>query len=165
MDADGVHATVARALSDAGLDRNGRSRWYARSPELVWLAQLDRATARPWSLLFGALVRTWSPDNDWPHYPDAHLAQDYALYGSGVPPAAALSRFGDHRSYFTMIMDHAHTLVSDDERRQAADFMARELATLFRRVANLDALAAAVHAQEVGGFVHPRLQQLAHGDG
>ena len=88
---------------------------------------------------------------------------DYVLHDSGVPDAAPQSRFDDHRSYFTMIMDHRHTLVPDLERSQAVDFMARDLATLFRRVATLDALASAVRSGEVGGFVDRRLRQLAHG--
>ena len=163
LDADGVHATVSSALTDVGLDRKGRSRWYSRLAELVWVAELDRTTVRPWSLVFGAVIRSWSPDIEWPSYPDAHLSQDYALYDSGVPGEAAQSRFDDHRSYFTMIMDHSHTLVSDDERIQAADFMAWDLATLFRRVATLDALASAVRARQIGGFIHPRLRQLAQG--
>jgi hypothetical protein len=163
VDASAIHAAVSRALTDVGLDRRGRSRWYARSPELVWVAQLDRTTARPWSVVFGVVIRSWSPDNEWPSYADAHLFQDYALYDSGVPGAAAQSRFDGHHSYFTMILDHRHTLVPDLERSQAVDFMARDLATLFRRVATLDALASAVRSGEVGGFVDPRLRQLAHG--
>jgi hypothetical protein len=163
VDAGAIHAAASRALKDVGLDRRGRSRWYARSPELVWMAQLDRATARPWSVVFGVVIRSWSPDNEWPSYPDAHLFQDYALYDSGVPDAVAQSRFDDHHSYFTTIMDHRHTLVPDLERREAVDFMARDLATFFRRVATLDALASAVRSGEVGGFVDPRLRQLAHG--
>jgi hypothetical protein len=58
---------------------------------------------------------------------------------SGVPDAAAQARFDDHRSYFTMVMDHRHALVPNLERSQAVDFMARDLATLFRRLATLDA--------------------------
>lgn len=163
VDAGAIHAAVSRALTDVGLDRRGRSRWYARSPELVWVAELDRATARPWAVVFGVVIRSWSPDNEWPSYADAHLFQDYALYDSGVPDATTRSRFDDHQSYFTMIMDHKHTLVPDPERSQAVDFMARDLAALFRRVVNLDALVSAVRSGEVGGFVDPRLRQLAHG--
>ena len=161
MDADGVHAAVVRALEDVGLERKGRSRWYARSAELVWVAQLDRYMAKPWGLVLGAVVRAWSPDDEWPQYADAHLIQDYTLYGRGVPAAAALSRFDDHRSYFTMVMDHRHSLVSDHERIEAADFMARDVAALFVRVATLDALVALVRTKELGGSVDPRLARLA----
>lgn len=152
---------VSRALSDAGLDRKGRSRWYARSAELVWVAHLDRYSAKPWGLMLGAVVRAWSPDDEWPQYADAHLFQDYTLYDSGVPAAAEQSRFHDHRSYFTMIMDHAHSLVSDHDRIEAAGFMARDVAALFRRVATLDALVSSVRTKELGGWVDPRLGRLA----
>ena len=155
---------MSRALFDVGLDRKGRSRWYARSAELVWVAQLDRYSARPWGLISGAVVRAWSPDDGWPQYADAHLFQDYTLYGGGVPAAAMQSRFDDHRSYFTMIMDHTHSLVSDHERLEAVDFMARDVAALFRRVTTLDALATSVRTKELGGWVDPRLGRRAGDD-
>ncbi len=104
----------------------------------------------------------WCSGSSFGHGALAHFVQDYASYDSGVPDAAAQSRFDDHHSYFTMIMDHRHALVPDLERSQAVEFMAPDLATLFRRIATLDALASAVRSGELGGFVDPGLRHLAH---
>lgn len=156
-----MHRLAARALTDAGLERHGRSRWTRRSDELVWVAELDRgASWSRWTAMFGAVVRAWSPDADAPHVHHAHVSQEYARYGDVVPPAAAGTRFDDHLSWYTAAFDHTHELLTADDRAEAFAVMAADLVRLFDRVRTREELVAAVEAGEVGGFVHRRLRGL-----
>lgn len=140
-----MHRLAASHLDAVGLDRRGRSRWYAASSELVWVAELDRSGARPWSVGFGVVVRAWltSPTTSF-HSSDGHYVQEYASHPSGVPASAAQYRWDDHASYFTACFDHRHELVDEAERDTACRYLAEDLAALFRTVATTAALVEAV---------------------
>lgn len=161
MEAKQVHRLAADAMSSVGLVPAGRSRWFLTSDDLVWVAELDRGSASsPWSLQFGCVVREWLPDASSPGYADCHVSQDYSNHGSIVPPPAASSRFNDHRSYFTLVFDHRHDDITEEERREAFECMAADLAGLFGDTATVEDLAAAVRQETLGGLVHRRVREL-----
>jgi hypothetical protein len=109
--------------------------------------------------MVGIVVREWHPDLAAPRHNDGDVMVGYPALGDSVPPAAARSRFDDHRSYFTMVFDHRHDLAGEDERRAAFAFMAEDLARLVREVSRVADLRAAAAGLFTGGFVRGRLRR------
>ena len=146
-------------MTRAGFESRG-SRWFSTSRELCWVFELDRGSS--WAklgMLVGVGVRAWLPGNGVARANDGHLYIEYPLLGSAVPPEAIGTRFDDHGSYFTMAFDHAHDLVSEEERRRAFDFMAADLAELVNRCSTEEELRSAVAAGTFdSGYVDPRLR-------
>jgi hypothetical protein len=163
MDAEAVRQLVAESLNSTKLTRLGRSRWVMESPELIWVVEVDRASAwGSWAVRLGAVVRDWAPDRASPHASDGHLYQDYVNHGRGLPPGIESTGPSDHLSYFAMVLDHRHDNVSDAERRTAFAFMADELDLLVSEVRSTSQLATlAVSDRCTGAFVDPRLREVA----
>ncbi|MCW2936779.1 MAG: hypothetical protein JWM19_7741 [Actinomycetia bacterium] len=104
--------------------------------------------------MVGIVVREWHAGLAVPRHSDGDVMVEYSALGDAVPPAAARSRFDDHRSYFTMVFDHSHDLAGEDERRAAFAFMAGNLARLVQELPTVADLRAAVAAGLFnGGFV------------
>lgn len=133
------------------------------SDDLTWIFEMERGAAwSRWAMTVAAAVRAWmanEPDEAGSRANNGHVIVDYALLGSGVPPEAKGTRFDDHRSYFTMMFDHTHDLVTANERSRAFGYMAKDLGRLAHEYATLGALRQAI--SEVvfhSGFVDRRLR-------
>jgi hypothetical protein len=159
VDAGDIRKLVAEAFRAGPFERVAAGRWQARTEELIWAFDLDRGRSwSAWSVMVGIVVREWHAGLAVPRHDNGDVMVEYAALGDAVPPAAAGSRFDDHRSYFTMVFDHRHDLAGEDERRAAFAFMAGDLARLVREVPMAaDLRAAAAAGLFTGGFVHPRL--------
>ncbi len=163
MDAEAVRQLVAESLNSTSLTRLGRSRWVKESTDLIWVVEVDRASAwGSWAARLGAVVREWAPDRASPHASDGHLYQDYVNHGRGLPPGVESTGPSDHLSYYAMVLDHRHDQVGEEERRAAFTFMADELDALVSNVLTTSELASlAVSDRCTGAFVDPRLREVA----
>jgi hypothetical protein len=163
VDAGVVRRLITDAFQESPFERVGAGRWQARTEELIWAFDLDRGQSwSAWAVMVGIVVREWHADLAVPRHHDGDVMIEYAMLGEAVPPAAASSRFGDHLSYFTMIFDHRHDLVSEEERAEAFTFMAGDLAYLIQELPTVSDLRAAVAAGRfTRGFVRPRLREMA----
>lgn len=104
-------------MDAAGIDRARGARWFVMSDEITWIFEMDRgASWSRWAMTVAAAVRAWLADETGSRAHNGHVIVDYSLLGSGVPPEVTGTRFDDHRSYFTMMFDHTHELVTVDER-------------------------------------------------
>lgn len=107
----------------------------------------------------GATVRFWVGDEAIPRANNSHVVVDHALLGSAVLHDAASTRFDDHRSYFTMLFDHTHDVVTVDERRRSFAWMAKDLDRLTQEHATVDALRQAISIRRFdSGSVDRRLR-------
>lgn len=160
VDASQVRRLAVTAMDAVGMDRARAARWFAVSDELIWIFEMDRgASWSRWAMTVAAAVRAWLADEAGSRANNGHVIVDYALLRSGVPPEAAGTRFDDHRSYFTMMFDHTHELVTVDERSRAFDYMARDLGRLSHKYSTLDALRLAIsEGTFASGFVDRRLR-------
>lgn len=163
MDAEAVRQLVAESLNATRLKRVGRSRWLSESTDLIWVVEVDRGSAwSSWAVQLGAVVRQWAPDRTSPHASDGHLYQDYVNHGLGVPPGAESTPYSDHRSYFSMALDHRRDQISEADRRTAFTYLADELDLLVSTVQTTSQLAALARSETSdGAFVDPRLRELA----
>jgi hypothetical protein len=110
--------------------------------------------------MVGIVVREWHAGLAVPRHNDGDVIVEYSALGDAVPPAAARSRFDDHRSYFTMVFDHRHDLAGEDERRAAFAFVAGNLARLVQELPTVADLRAAVSSGLFnGGFVRRGLRE------
>jgi hypothetical protein len=161
VDAGDIKRLVAEAFRADPFERVAAGRWQARTEELIWAFDLDRGRSwSAWSVMAGILVREWHAGLAVPGHHDGDVIVEYPVLGDAVPPAAAMSRFDDHRSYFTMVFDHRHDLAGEDERRAAFAFMAGDLARLVRELPTVADLRAAVAAGLFNsGFVCRGLQK------
>jgi hypothetical protein len=155
VDAGDIRRLAAEAFRAGAFERVAAGRWRARTEELSWAFDLDRGRSwSAWSVMVGIVVREWHVGLAVPRHNDGDVMIDYSLLGDAVPPAAAESRFDDHRSYFTMVFDHRHDLAGEDERRAAFAFMAGDLARLVGELPTVADLRAAIAAGLFdGGFV------------
>ena len=118
-------------MDAAGIDRARGAQWFVMSDEITWIFEMDRgASWSRWAMTVAAAVRAWLADETGSRAHNGHVIVDYSLLGSGVPPEVTGTRFDDHRSYFTMMFDHTHELVTVDERSRAFDYMAKDLKRL-----------------------------------
>jgi hypothetical protein len=161
VDAGDTRRLVAEAFRAGPFDRVAAGRWQVRTEELIWAFDLDRGRSwSAWSVMVGIVVRAWHAGLDVPGHRDGDVMIEYPALGDAVPPAAAGSRFDDHRSYFVMVFDHRHDLADEEERRAAFAFMAGDLARLVREVPAVADLRAAVAAGLFnGGFVCRALRE------
>jgi hypothetical protein len=161
VDARDIWRLAAEAFRAAPFERVSAGRWQARTEELIWAVELDRGRSwSAWSVMVGIVVREWHAGLVVPRHNDGDVMVEYSALGDAVPPAAAGSRFDDHRSYFTMVFDHRHDLAGEDERRAAFAFMAGNLARLVQELPDVTDLRAAVAAGLFdGGFVRRELRE------
>jgi hypothetical protein len=161
VDAGDIRRLAAEAFWTGPFERVAAGRWQARTEELIWAFDLDRGRSwSAWSVMVGIVVRQWHGGLAVPRHQDGDVVVEYGVLGDAVPPAAAGSRFDDHRSYFTMVFDHRHDLADEDERRAAFAFMAADLARLVRELPVVADLHVAVTAGVFnGGFVCRRLRE------
>jgi hypothetical protein len=164
VDAGDIRRLAAEAFRAAPFERVSAGRWQARTDELIWAVDLDRGRSwSAWSVMAGILVREWHGGLVAPRHNDGDVIVEYSALGDAVPPAAAGSRFDDHRSYFTMVFDHRHDLAGEDERRAAFAFMAGDLARHVRELPAVADLRAAVAAGLFdSGFVRRGLREAKH---
>jgi hypothetical protein len=160
VEAHEIRHLVVTAMDAAGMSRARGARWFVTSDELTWVFELDRGAA--WSrraMTVGAAVRAWTGDEAIRRANNGHVVVDYALFGSAVPDEAVGTRFDDHRSYFTMMFDHMHDLVTVDERLRSFEWMAKDLGHLTHEHTTVDALRQAVSVGSFeSGFVDRRLR-------
>jgi len=163
VDAGVISRLITDAFRGSRFERSGAGRWQARSEELIWAFDRDRGRSwSAWAVMVGVVVREWHVDLAVPRSRDGDVMIEYAMLGEAVPPAAVGSRFGDHLSYFTMVFDHRHDLVGEEERAAAFAFMAGDLADLVQELPTVSDLRAVVAAGRFSrGFVRPRLQEMA----
>jgi hypothetical protein len=159
VDAAELRKAAASSIGRVAERRGRASRWHIASRELTWVIELDRgASWSPWALALGCAVRSWRADDDVPRVAGCDVQIDYAMLPSGVPDAALGTRFDDHRSYFTMVFQHAHDLVDDGERIEAFQYCADDVRGLATRLATVAALRQAVRdGVFASGFVDRRL--------
>lgn len=161
MDAGALRRLVTEAFEESPFERVAARRWQARTDELIWAFDLDRG--RPWSawaVMAGIVVREWHADLAALRHHEGDVMIEYPMLGEAVPPATAGSRFDDHLSYFTMVFDHRHALISEQERRAAFRFMASDLVRLVQELPAVSDLRTAVTAGLFSrGFVRSRLRQ------
>lgn len=160
VDSAGIGSAVRAAMHHPEFDRHGGSRWSRTSDELFWVFEADRGASWARSgLMVGVAVRTWLDGGRPPRANDCHVYIEYVHLGDAVPVEASAGRFNDHRSYFTMVFDHTHDLISDAERTRAFQFMAADLLGWARRVREVSDLREAVESGVLdSAFVDPRLR-------
>jgi hypothetical protein len=163
VEAKEVRRLVVKAFAASPFERVAAGRWRADTGELIWVFDLDRGRSwAAWSVMVGVVVREWHPELAALRHNNGDVMIDYSLLGSAVPPAAAGSRFDDHRSYFSMVFDHRHDLVGEEERAEAFAFMASDLAAIVGRLPAVADLRAAVAAGQFrSGFVCRQLLEGA----
>jgi len=161
VDAGEIRKLAGEALSAGPFERVAAGSWRASTEGLVWAFGLDRGRSwSAWSVMVGIVVREWHAGPAVSGHHDGDVMIDYSLLGEAVPPAAAGSRFDDHRSYFTMVFDHRHDLAGEEERRAAFAFMAGDLASLVAELPTVEGLRAAVaDGLFSGGFVRRGLRE------
>lgn len=161
MDAREFSKLVRESLQEAQFRRDGTA-YHWRSEQLIWVVEPERHRGEAkWSFRIGCLSRALAPGKESPHDNECHLMSDYVFFGDSVPDAAAGTRFDDHRSYFTMAFDLDHGLISDEERRMAVLFAARDLADRMGAVGTIDDLAGLLRRKElVNAFVSRDLKEL-----
>jgi hypothetical protein len=143
MDATTLHAAASKAMNAETFERRGRSRWFAIKPDLLWLFELDRGSHSSWAMMVG--VQPTDGDKSLPsHADECAVYIEYSMLGSRVPDEAVDNRFGDHKSYFTMVFDHRHDLINHGEREGAFRFMAEDLQAYAARIHTRESLLAAV---------------------
>jgi hypothetical protein len=143
MDATTLHAAASKAMDAETFERRGRSRWFAIKPDLLWIFELDRGSHSSWAMMVG--VQPTDGDKLLPsHADECAIYMDYSMLGSRVPDEAVDSRFDDHQSYFTMVLDHRHDLINHGEREGALRFMAEDLQAYADRIDTRESLLAVV---------------------
>jgi len=161
MDTREFSKLIGESLQAAQFKRDGTA-YHWRSEQLIWVVEPERRRGEAkWSLCIGCLSRALEPSEESPHENECHLISEYVYFGESVPEAAVGTRFDDHRSYFTMAFDLDHDLISDEERRAAVLFAARDLAERMGAVRTVDDLAGLLRRKElVNAFVHRDLKEL-----
>ena len=170
------------AMRDAQFERHPPT-WHWPTDELVWAVELNHALyGSSYSVEIGIWPRAFDPSLTWrpgPHSspPDGRLPcvgdcpmsiayEDLRAIESVRPPAATSdSRFSDHSSYFTMLMDLKRGHVSDAEREEAIVTVAVRLAALPAVVPTLKALSRRyAEGMFEAAFIHRDLRPLLESD-
>ena len=170
MDSRQFKKIVSATLKEAGFAQHG-SRWVFETGELAWIIELEKSRySDRWNVGVGVSLGP-TGSRIAPTLNACAIQIGYELLPHGVPASAATSRFNDHRSYFSMVLDLGHDLLSDKERADAVQFMATSLKEMVELATSTEDLARLYRRGNFkAGFVSRKFKEemeslVPNGDG
>ena len=148
---------IERSLAKHGFQRAKRA-WRRKGPELIWIVEVTKSPSwrKDWGVDIG--IQLVERDDATLTVNDCDIQVDYLFLGDRVPEASQTSRFDDHTSYFSMILNTDHDFVEDDERLRSLEFIGADLGAGAEQLSTIAHLRQALSDGAFeGAFVRPDL--------